>query len=510
MNPTNKRELEKKLWSAADSLRGNISSEQYMHIVIGILFLKFISDAYDLKWAEIQKEYPDLSEQIKDDRDFFGEVFIVPPEAKWDYLCQFASTKTIGEKIDNAFGKLEETNDSLKGLFDKSYNNVEIDQNKLGQVVTEFSNLQLDSHAEDLFGRVYEYFLGEFFKKQGQKGGEFYTPKSITKIMVDFVNPEEGLLYDPACGTGGLFIQSKQHLAEQNKNYNKLIIYGQEYQNKTWKLARINLLINGFDIQNIHLGNYSADTFTDDQHEKMHDFDYILANPPFNQKKWGLEKLENDVRWKWGTPPKNNANYAWLSHILYKLNDHGRAAVVLAEGSLSGLRKEEVIFRKNILNDNLLDCIISLPDKLFYTTQISASIWILNKNKSNQNVLMINAHNFEGKMLSKKLRELKDEEIQQLVQVYDQHSQNQEVNELGFAKTVNLQEIRENDYALSPGRYVGYVEEEIDVEKAKEEIITLSKELDNLFDEFTSLMPEVKNSIKKALAFEHEREDGKE
>ncbi len=498
------KELERKLWSAADSLRGNISSEQYMHVVIGILCLKYISDKYDKKIEQLKKSYP-KKWNVLEDKDFLG-TFFVPKESSWEYISKFAASNEIGEKIDQAFIELENKNEDLKGLFDKKYNREELDQQKLGMVISEFSDIDILKEGEDIMGRVYEYFLGEFFKKQGQKGGEFYTPKSITRLLIDIIDPKEGLIYDPACGTGGLFIQSKQHIIENNGDFSKLTIYGQEYQNKTWKLARINLLINGFNINDTHLGNKSADTFSEDQHKDKNDFDYVIANPPFNQKKWGLDKLENDPRWKWGIPPKNNANYAWISHMLYKLDKKGKAGIVLANGSLSASGKSELEFRKNLILNNKVDAIISLPDKLFYTTGIPACLWILNNDKKTKNILMIDAYNFKGKMLSKKLRELTLEENNKILNIYNKHNEGQKIEEIGFAKSINLKEIEENDYSFVPGRYVGFVEEEIDTEKIKKEIKETSIELKKLLNEFQDLIPKVEESIEKALNFEEKKE----
>ena len=497
------KELERKLWSAADSLRGNISSEQYMHIVIGILFLKYVSDKYDKKVEKLKKDYPNRWKELILDEDFLG-TFFIPKNASWKYVSQFASKKIIGEKIDEAFIALENKNQNLKGLFDKNYNREELDQSKLGMVISEFSDIDIFKEGEDIIGRVYEYFLGEFFKKQGQKGGEFYTPKSITRLLVDIIDPKEGLIYDPACGTGGLFIQSKQHIIENKGDFTKLTIYGQEYLNKTWKLARINLLINGFNIYDIHLGNRSADTFNDDQHKNKNNFDYIIANPPFNQKKWGLEKLENDPRWKWGLPPKNNANYAWLSHILYKLNKNGKAGIVLANGSLSASGKLEIEFRKNLILENKIDAIISLPEKLFYTTGIPACLWIFNNDKKTKNVLMVDASNFKGNMVSKKLREITLEENNKISGIYQKHNKTQYIEENGFAKSVNKKEIEENDYSFVPGRYVGFKEEKIDKEKIKNEIKESKKELKKLFKEIEKLTPKVEEAIDKAIKFKNE------
>nr|WP_318023362.1 N-6 DNA methylase [Ureaplasma parvum] len=351
---------------------------------------------------------------------------------------------------------------------------------------------------EDLVGRIYEYFLGEFFRKQGQKGGEFYTPKTVVELLIDILDPNDNIkMYDPACGTGGMFVQARNYLHEQNKDYNKLVIYGQEYQSQTWKLAKINLLLNGFNENDIHLGRGSEDTFKEDLH-KGQKFDIIVANPPFNLKKWYREELLNDERFSWGMPPENNANYAWLLHIISKLNSRGKAGVILANGSLSSSNKEESLLRKKMIEENIVDVIISLPDKLFYTTQISASIWFFNKNKENENVLFIEASKM-GELKTKKLRFLTKDDILKIKNVYDQHEQGEDVNVVGFAKTCTINEIIENDYSLVPGRYVGFEQEVIDHEQLNHEIKELQEELSVLFDELEDLIPQAKESIKKVL-----------
>ncbi len=502
------KELEKKLWTAADHMRGNISSEQYMHIVIGIMFIKSMSDKYTTALSKIKEEYGEKWEYFAEDHDIlisdYNCSFIIPEKAQWEYISSYAATPEIGRKIDEAFLLIEEKNDVLKGLFDKNYNREELDQTRLGNVVSEFSNIDINKYGDDIIGRIYEYFLGQFFLKQGQKGGEFYTPPCIVKLLVDLIEPNNGTLYDPACGTGGMFVQAKKHLVDIGEDPTSLTIYGQEFQDKTWKLARINLLLQGFNAVDVHLGNKSADTFKNDHH-KGETFDFILANPPFNQKKWGLEELEDDPRWQWGTPPKNNANYAWLSHMLHKLNPtKGRAAVVLANGSLSGAGKSEVEFRRRVLEDNKVEMIISLPDKLFYTTGIPVSIWVFNNNKNTNDVLFVDASNIEGNMVSKKLRVLEGEDINNIKDVLENFRNNQETEEIGFSKAVSHAELEESDYSFVPGRYVGFVKEEIDVEQVKKELKESSEELKQLFKEFQELMPEVEEAIEKAINFEHE------
>ncbi|MCR8613059.1 MAG: type I restriction-modification system subunit M [Mycoplasma sp.] len=502
-------EFERKLWKAADALRGNQSAEEYMHVVIGIMFLKHFSDSNDFllnKYKEkngIEITGDDLLD--KDILSLANISFVVPEKAKWNYISKFATQKNIGEIIDNAFSEIERTNNELIGLFEKNYNREELDQGRLGMVVSEFSNLNFSEFGEDIIGRTYEYFLGEFFKKQGQKGGEFYTPSSIVELMVNIVDPKEGKVYDPAAGTGGMLVQAKKHIMAKGVDPSKLIAYGQEFQNKTWKLSRINLLLHGFHVDNVKLGHKSADTFTEDLHHNER-FEYILANPPFNVKKWNADRLlnENDNRWEWGYPPKGNANYAWISHMVHKLTNNGRAATVLANGSLSSSKKEELTIRKNLIKDNLVDAIIALPSNLFYTVTIPACIWVFNKNKKTDKVLMLDASNLEGNMISKKLRELTKNDITKLSNIYNDFQENKNIDEIGLAKSVSLSELEENEYSFVPGRYVGFVEEEIDRDKIKKEIFESSLELEKLLVELNEITPKVNESIKKVLELQNE------
>lgn len=506
------KKLEKRLWAAADHMRGNISSEQYMHIVIGILFLKSMSDKYTNALEKIKIDYPNKEnynyiihniDVLVSDYDC---SFIIPEKARWEYIASYAASTKIGKIIDEAFILIEEHNMVLKGLFDKNYNREELDQIRLGNVVSEFSNIDINKYGNDIIGRIYEYFLGQFFLKQGQKGGEFYTPESIVKLLVELIEPNKGKIYDPACGTGGMFVQARKHLINIGEDPSVLTVYGQEFQDKTWKLARINLLIQGFNSDDIHLGDRSADTFKND-HFKGETFDFIMANPPFNLKKWGLEELQNDPRWQWGIPPKNNANYAWLSHILSKLEKtKGRAGVVLANGSLSGARKDEIEFRKNVLKANKVEMIISLPDKLFYTTGIPVSIWIFNNHKDTSNVLFVDATGLEGNMKSKKLRELKDEDIELIKSELIKFREGDKVEKTGFSKSVSIKDLEESEYSFVPGRYVGFVKEKIDIKAVKEDIIKSSKELKSLFNELIDLIPKVNESIEKAIKYENKDE----
>lgn len=505
---TNIKEIETKLWSAANMLRGNMSAEEYMHTVLGILSLKYITDRFKLGLLNLTNDGLDLTLVTPEEFYYQYNAFIVPSESNWDHIIKFANSSEIGEKIDTAFIKLENENEMLRGIFSKNFNREGMDQAKLGNVIKIFSNEDFTKeNDEDIIGRIYEYFLGKFFRDRGQGGGEFYTPTSIVQLMVNLIKPMKGTIYDPACGSGGILIQSKRYIEEHGGKPEDITAYGQEYNNVTWKLAKLNLVLNGFPLLDTDgngvLGQRSADTFTDDQHKNLK-FDYVMANPPFNMKEWGQPKLLQDSRFKWGIPPAGNANYAWLSHMISKLTSEGKAAIVLANGSLSSAQKSEKSIREEFVNQNKVDAIIELPDKLFYTTGIPACIWIFNNKKSNDNILMVSASNFEGEMLSKKLRELTNKNIEDINSVYTKHTNNEFVNSIGFAKTITKDELIENDFSFVPGRYVGTIVENIDIEKTKEEIKGLSNELLLLMKEFDVLSPKIKESIKKALEFKKE------
>lgn len=503
------KDIEGKLWEAANQLRGNMSAEEYMHIILGILSLKYISDRYDYGVINLKEDGLTIDNVTND--EFYAEydAFKVTSQSSWKYIMQYASTDEIGQKIDEAFIKLEKDNPMLNGIFNKNYNREGIDSNRLGEVIKIFSDENFVLDKEDIIGRIYEYFLGKFFKDRGQKGGEFYTPKSIVKLIVNLIKPLKGSIYDPACGTGGMLIQAKRYIEEHGGNIDEVSVYGQEYNNITWKLAKLNLILNGFHLidgyDNGVLGDKSADTFSDDQHLSMK-FDYIMANPPFNMKKWGQEKLENDLRWKdYCVPPRNNANYAWLLHMVNKLSINGKAGTVLSNGSLSSSQKAESQIRKDLIANNKVDAIVALPDKLFYTTSIPACIWVFNNNKRNKNILMIDASSFEGHLISKKLRELSYYDIEKITKVYDRHLNGENVEIVGFAKTINADELIEADYSFVPGRYVGYQEEIIDKEEIKKEIKTLAKELNEMINEFKELSPQISNAINKALDYDEDK-----
>jgi type I restriction enzyme M protein len=481
--------FENKLWEMADKLRGNIESSEYKHVILGLVFLKYISDSFTERYLELKTNYAGMEE---DRISYEAEnVFFVPKDARWDYIKAQAKQPNIGQVIDQAMQLIEKENATLKGVLPKNYSRPELDKTKLGELVDLFSfNVgSKEARAKDVLGRVYEYFL----KKFGTTEGEFYTPPSIVKLMVNMIEPYQGRVYDPCCGSGGMFVQSAKFVEEHAGKLGDISIYGQEYVATTWRLAKMNLAIRGLDA---NLGERDGDTFTNDQHKTLR-ADYILANPPFNISDWGQHRLVDDPRWKWGTPPAGNANYAWISHMISKLSTKGTAAFVLANGSLSTSQKEEYEIRKSILEEGLVDCIISMPTQLFYDVAIPVSLWFISKDKANRKdkVLFMDARKM-GYMETRKHRELKDEEIEKLFKTYHSWKKNQQYQDIqGFAKSASLEEIKSHDYVLTPGRYVGIEDEIGDGIPFEEKMEKLTSELAEQFKESKSLEEKIKENL---------------
>lgn len=474
--------IESQLWEMADKLRGNISANEYKDVVLGLIFLKYISDSFDERYQELVAQ----AEGFEEDEDFYisENVFFVPQQARWGYIKSNAKQPTIGQIIDEAMILIEKENKSLKGVLPKNYARPELDKIKLGELVDLFSfNLgNEEAKAQDILGRVYEYFLSKF----GSTDGEFYTPPSIVKLLVGMIEPYKGRVYDPCCGSGGMFVQSARFVEEHQGRRDDIHIFGQEYNASTWKLAKMNLAIRGIDG---NLGERDADTFGNDQHKTLR-ADYILANPPFNISDYTLH--QDDVRWKYGIPPAGNANYAWISHMISKLSPKGIAGFVMANGSMSTSTKQEAEIRKNIIEEGLVDCVIAMPSQLFYTVAIPVCLWFVTKNKVNRKdkILFIDARKM-GTMVSRKHRELSDEEITRIYDTYhlwrDGKQNYQDID--GFCKSASLEKVKANSYILTPGRYVGVEVIENDQESFEDqmsrlanelvEIITTSNELNN-------------------------------
>ena len=495
------QEIEKTLWAAADKMIGGLSVTNYKFVVLGLIFLKYISDTFEEKYNDLVKEGYGLEE----DRDAYMEdnIFFVPEKSRWSYIVKHSKDYNIGEILDNALDLIEKENPSLKGVLFKIYNSPDFRNVNLGEIIDLFTNLKLgtkDASEKDMLGRVYEYFLGQFASKDGQKGGEFYTPACIVRTMVEMIEPYEGRVYDPACGSGGMFVQSLKFIERHQGNIRNLSIFGQEKNPTTWKLAKMNLAIRSIDGD---LGKFAADTFHEDLHKDLK-ADFILANPPFNISDWGQEKLVDDYRWKYGIPPKGNANYAWLQHMISKLSANGKAAIVLANGSLAGGQEAEI--RKNIIEADLVDCIIAMPSNLFYTVTIPCSVWIINRNKKQKgHTLFINASNM-GTMVTRKLRELLEDDthndISTIANTYHNYQNNENYEDkLGFCKKATLDEIKNNDYVLTPGRYVGVETDEEDDIPFEEKMKMITTELSKQFEESHRLEEEIKNNL-KAIGYE--------
>lgn len=491
--------FEETLWKAADKLRGSMSSYDYKDVVLGLMFLKYISDKFETRYNELVEE----GEGFEEDIDEYTEqnIFWVPEKSRWGYIRDNAKSNEIGQIIDDAMIEIEKENPSLVGVLDKRYARPELDKRRLGELIDLLSTIKLHSKEEkDLLGRIYEYFLGQFASAEGKNGGEFYTPTSIVKTLVQMIEPYRGRIYDPACGSGGMFIQSEKFVEEHQGRLEDLSIYGQELNSTTWKLCRMNLVIRGLDG---NIGPSQGDSFHNDMH-KMLKADYILANPPFNIKDWGGSSLVNDIRWKYGVPPEGNANYAWLQHIVHHLAPNGCAGVVLANGSLSSNTSNEGVIRKNLIEADLVDAIVALPDKLFYSTGIPVSLWILNRNKNNnpkyrnreKEILFIDARNL-GEMVDRTHRELSNEDIKKIADTYHNYRNiNGSYEDFqGFCKVAKFDEVKENDYILTPGRYVGIEEQEDDAVPFEEKMETLTKELSDLFKESRNLEEEIRKNL---------------
>jgi len=461
--------FEQKLWQSADKLRNNMDAAEYKHVVLGLIFLKYISDSF-LEMHESLKADKYANPEDKDEY-LAVNVFWVPTEARWNYIQGHAKQPDIGKIIDDAMDSIEKDNPNLKGVLPKDYAREALDKKSLGGIIDLIGTIGLgdrESKSKDILGRVYEYFLGQFANAEGKKGGQFYTPRSIVQILVEMIEPYSGRIYDPCCGSGGMFVQSEKFVESHEGKLGDIAVYGQESNQTTWRLCKINLAIRGID-SNIQWGN----SFLEDKHPDLK-ADYIIANPPFNDKDWKAELLEDDKRWQYGVPPKRNANFAWVQHFIHHLSPTGIAGFVLANGSMSAGGQEGKI-REKIVKADLVDCMVALPSQLFYNTGIPACLWFLSRDKTNnkfrnreKEILFIDARNM-GHMADRTHREFKDEDVQSIAQVY--HSWRGEDGKyedvLGFCKSVQLDDVEKHDYILTPGRYVGFAEEEEDLEVSK-------------------------------------------
>ena len=498
--------LEKQLWKAADKLRKNIDAAEYKHVVLGLMFLKYISDAFGELHDRLKAGEGDLAGADPEDKDEYQaeNVFFVPAEARWPYLVAHAKQPDIGTHVDAAMDAIEKENSSLKGVLPKVYARQNLDPTSLGELIDLIGNIALGdakARSQDVLGHVFEYFLGEFALAEGKQGGQFYTPRSIVELLVNMLEPYKGRVFDPCCGSGGMFVQSEKFVEEHQGRVDDISIYGQESNQTTWRLAKMNLAIRGIDSSQVKWNNEGS--FLNDAHKDLK-ADFIIANPPFNVSDWSGEQLRGDARWQYGTPPPGNANFAWLQHFVYHLSPTGIAGVVLAKGALTSKTSGEGDIRKNLIAEgNLIDCIVNLPAKLFLNTQIPAALWFLNRNRAGTTVgennvgtndvrannvgannhlplqhhphkneiLFIDARNL-GHLINRRTRELSHDDIQQIASTYHAWRTPADIpaqagiqpyeDIKGFCASVPISRVAELDYVLTPGRYVGLPDEEDD------------------------------------------------
>ncbi len=491
-------DLESKLWSAADKLRGHIDAAEYKHVVLGLIFLKYISDAFQELYDQLsQDEYAD-----PEDRDEYlaENIFWVPREARWLNLQQNAKSPEIGVMIDRAMAAIERDNPSLKGVLPQDYGREDLDKRRLGELIDLISTIAMgdrESRSQDILGRVYEYFLGQFASAEGKKGGQFYTPKPVVRLLVEMLEPYKGRVYDPCCGSGGMFVQSEKFIEEHGGNVGDISVYGQESNPTTWRLCKMNLAIRGIDG---NIGTHAADTFHENLHRDLR-ADFVIANPPFNMSDWGGNLLDDDPRWIFETPPTGNANFGWVQHMIYHLSANGRAGFVLSNGSMSTNTRGEKEIRQRIVETDLVDCMVALPPQLFYNTQIPACLWFLNKAKPAHRkgeTLFIDARRM-GYMIDRTLRDLSEEDIERIAGTYHLWRVGNEEyqDEAGFCKSATLEEIAGHGYVLTPGRYVGAPDVEDDGEPFEEKMDRLTSTLREQFAESERLEAIIKDNLGK-------------
>ena len=498
------RLLESVLWKAADKLRKNIDAAEYKHVVLGLIFLRYISEAFESLYASLKAQAATTGADHEDPTEYSAEnVFFVPPAARWGFLQASAKQHDIGPLVDTAMDAIEKVNPSLRGVLPKVYARQNLDPASLGGLIDEISKADFAAaheHNRDTLGQVFEYFLGEFALAEGKQGGQFYTPASIVELLVACIEPYKGRVFDPCCGSGGMFVQSERFVQEHQGIVRNISIYGQESNQTTWRLCKMNLAIRGIDSSQVKWN--SEGSFLIDAHKDLKT-DFVLANPPFNDSDWSGDLLRNDGRWKFGTPPAGNANFAWLQHFLYHLAPHGKAGVVLAKGSLTSKSSGEGDIRKAMIAEgNVVDCIVNLPPKLFWNTQIPAALWFLNRGRNNghprkDEILFIDARNL-GRLINRRTRVLDKADIKQIASVYHnwRTGEDEYIDEKGFCASVPVSRVAELDYVLTPGRYVGLPEEEDDFNFA-ERFAALQGELLAQMEEEKVLNAAIVENLKK-------------
>lgn len=521
---TTSKTLEQTLWDAADKMRGNLEAGEYKHVVLGLVFLKYISDAFEERraWLEAATADPNNDDyfvknaerrvEIIEDRNEYAadNVFWVPVEARWGFLQDRAKQPEIGVLIDHAMDLVEAENPQLTAVLPKSFARAEIDKRLLGELVDLIGSIgftNVDHGSDDVLGRVYEYFLGGFASSEGKRAGEYYTPRSVVRLLVEMLEPYHGRIYDPCCGSGGMFVQSAEFVKAHGGKRDDISVYGQEFTAATWRLAKMNLAIRGIEA---NLGDRADDSFHRDLHPDLR-ADFVIANPPFNVSDWYTDALRDDPRWKYGHPPAGNGNYAWIQHFVHHLSPHGVAGFVLANGSLSSKTSGEGEIRKNLVEANVVDCIVALPEKLFFNAGIPVALWFLAKNRSGDGfrertgeVLFIDARKL-GHMETRTLRNLDAVDIAKIAGTYHSwRNLNPEVayeDVPGFCKAASLEEVATHDFVLTPGRYVGAAEVEDDGEPIEEKIARLKAELFAEFDKSDELQARIRQSL-EALSYD--------
>lgn len=484
--------FEKELWDAACVLWGHIPATEYRKVIVGLIFLRYISNAFEKKYIQLVEE----GDGFEDDPDAYIEdnIFFVPECARWKVISSAAHTPEIGKVIDNAMRAVEQENTDLKNVLPKNFGSPDLDKRVLGEVVDLFTNMDMGDTEEskDLLGRTYEYCIAQFAAHEGVKGGEFYTPASIVKTIVAILKPFDNCrVYDPCCGSGGMFVQSVKFLQAHSGNRNHISVYGQESNSDTWKMAKMNMVIRGIDAD---FGPYHADTFFNDLHSNLK-ADFIMANPPFNLSNWGQDKLREDKRWKYGVPPAGNANFAWIQHMIHHLAPNGKIGLVLANGALSSQTGGEGDIRRKIIEDDLIEGIVALPTQLFYSVTIPVTLWFISKKKKQKGkTLFIDARKM-GYMVDRKHRDFTDDDIQKLADTFEAFQEGRLEDVKGFCAVAEMEIIAKQDYILTPGRYVGIEEQEDDGEPFEEKMTRLTTELAGMFERSHELEEEIRKKL---------------